>query len=89
MKKYQESFQEGNDCIRKRDTLNLQKNEFLEQSRSFFNQIELFDEINSQCNMENCKKSIDICRIFSDEFLDKIGMPKKMAIPKKKNDFRS
>lgn len=57
--------------------------EFYEKSRSYFNQIKFFNEINAQCNIENCNKSIGIFVTFSDEFIEKAGIPKIIALPGK------
>ena len=53
----------------------LKKNKFYRKIKIFFNQIDLLDTPNYQCNMKNCHESIKNCNILLDYFLSKVGIP--------------
>lgn len=79
MKKFQESYQTGNEYIEKKRQENTSKAYFIEESNHFFNQIKLFDTRGNQCINKNCTESIRICNILPEYFLEKINMPKPIS----------
>lgn len=79
-KKFQNSYQIGNNYIEKKNEENKLKENFIYASKRFFNRLKFADMNEINLSRLNVNESTNICKILPQYFLDKVNMPKPFLI---------
>lgn len=84
IQEFRKSYENGIQYIQKRNDEIRSINDFISQSSCFFSKLSRFDLNQTQCNQNNCERSIEICRVLPQDFFEKLKMPKNIISSKVK-----